>query len=144
MTTIITTRGDITSRFPESPTWADEVDLDDLGGPDEWLAFTTVLASFSPALHHNRLTRDQELRVLGWQYNVQQGDIAARTPCIEVMTARIDGEAGGHTALILTADDATKLIGALAEALAKLGHTREADIRKAGTWVVEHATEAGR
>jgi hypothetical protein len=125
---------------PDSPSWVEDIDVADLGTPDEWVALNGLLATASPVIHCDRMTRDQELRLVGWQYNVGQGDVPANTPVIELMTAPIDGESSlCHTGLFLTVDVVPLVIDALTESLAKLGHTRETEIRKAGKWIVETA-----
>lgn len=77
------------------------------------------LSGFSPALNPDSFERNQELRIVGWQYASADGDLPARTPYLEVLT-RTPGETCARTGLMLTLEDVPKLIDSLNAAAASL------------------------
>lgn len=91
---------------PVQPTWANDADTCDEGQPGEYTAFSGRFGTM-PALGPSTFVRDHEIRVIGWQYTDEQGDVPANTPTVELWLQK-DGF--GETALLLTLEDAQALV----------------------------------
>jgi hypothetical protein len=94
-----------------APSWATDVDVCDEGQPGE---YTTYSAEFGrqSMLGVDSFARDEEIRVIGWEYTAEQGDLAANEPTLEV--CRRSGEHETYSALRLSIDDARRLAALLA------------------------------
>ena len=82
------------------------------GQPGEYTAFSGVFGTM-PALGTSTFVRDHEIRVIGWQYTNQEGDVPPNTPTVELWLQK---GGFGETALLLTVEDARALASMLTSA----------------------------
>lgn len=106
-----------TTQLPAAPSWATEVDDCDAGQPEGYTIYQAAFGSL-PRLKTTSFTRTGTLRVLGFQYTNDEGDVPAGTPTLEIWS--VDEGGLGVAEVLLTVDDAIALAGLLVEAAEKM------------------------